>query len=189
MTAPENPYQPPQAEIEARQFKVGPGFFSYDKAAPVTCTGGTISLSDGYLRLAYVPTRFLVLTLKIYAVLTVLLIPFLQIQGAAGLALYVIIYSIFCVARTSKVQFELAEESLVVDRRRKCIGVLKTQRGERCFLGVTTSLLAIDAIMKHLPNHVEVKIVMRSKLKYHLTALLIWVAGLLGGAAFHQAVF
>ena len=173
----DNPYSSPEAEIVAHEINLRGGYFASGDAHPLHCTSATLSKSGGSLRLAFVPPRCLPAALVIYAALTALMIPFSVVMGVVGLVVYLLVYSMFCVAKIRNVEFSLEDETFILDRQRRRLGLCKRLGGKDYFLGLSTKGELADHIVELLPSVTEGRIKKRGRWKYHLTAVLIWFGG------------
>lgn len=173
----DNPYSAPEAEIIAQEIKLRGGYFAVGGTDPLQCSNALLSRSGGYLRLAYIPAWCLPISLILHATLTVLMIPFLPTWTGLGFLFYIFIYSAFCVTKIRNVEFDLEEETFILDRRRKRLGLQKRLDGRSYFLGLFTKGVILEEVVDALPSFVEGEIKTRSKMNVHLFALLIWIVG------------
>ena len=180
-----NPYQTPKVTQKIDEKNIKGGFFSDGSAVPLDCRGAWISIDKRYLRFKYLPAKSRNMVLIIFCVAVVLLIPFAALGGLGAIILYAIIHSVILVKNISKVEFSLDDEILLVDEKRRIIGIRKIQNGKPVFLGSKVPQAMLVRILDEIPC-LDADLSKGSRLKYQAIAVSVWLAGMTAGVVVAQ---
>ena len=83
-------------------------------------------------------------------------------------------------SKASKIEFSLVDERLLVDSKRRIIGIRKIQDGDPILLGTKVPQLILDQIVANY-DYTEEPIKKGSRFVYQLIALSVWLGGLIAG--------
>ena len=175
-----NPYESPGVQDVDDEKNVKGGFYATSEAKAVECLGAWISMNKSYLRVKYLSRKSRNLVLIIFCIAVVLLIPFAALGGLGAIILYAIINTIVRSSKASKIEFSLVDERLLVDSKRRIIGIRKIQDGDPILLGTKVPQLILDQIVANY-DYTEEPIKKGSRFVYQLIALSVWLWGLIAG--------
>ena len=148
----DNPYETPKVQEVDDEKNVKGGFFTSEDAMAVECLGAWISLNKRYLRVKYLPQKSRKIVLIIFCIAVVLLIPFASIGALEALILFAIINTIIRVKDSSKIEFLLDEENLLIDRAKRTIGIRKEKNGKTILIGTKVPYEIQERLVRSEPN-------------------------------------
>jgi len=179
-----NPYNSPQAAesvIAKDQKKVVGGFFQTEGANAVQCFKGELSADAGYLDIKYITPKTRKKALVIFCILSILfcLISAIFLGISLGGMGYVIIYILSnTIAMTSKgkqVRLNFDENELLVDKKRKAIGVKYTDGDNQYFIATKIRKPLMNSLLEKV-EHTETTIKKGSQAGHVMTAMIVIVA-------------
>ena len=156
------------------------GVFSNRKATPLECRKASISIDKRYFRVQYLPPKARNIVIKIFCIAVALLTPFGILGSLGAIILYALIDSVVFETCSSKVEFSLDDENLLVDQNRGIIGIQKIKKGIPVFMGAKAPEEILSRILDRIP-HSNADLYKASRLKYIAIAVTVWLAGLLVG--------
>ena len=175
-----DPYTPPKTQEIDDEKNIKGGFFTSNNSNALDCMGAWISIHKRYIRFKYLPAKSRTLVLKIFCVVVVLLIPLSVLGGLGAIIVYAIINSVIRSMHGSKVEFMIDDEELLIDTRRRTIGLRQVQNMKPVFLGSKVPKNLLNKLKENF-DYTETTIKKGSKLVYQFIAVGVWLVGLILG--------
>jgi len=157
------------------------GPFQVGGAYPLTTSFGDICTATNSFNIGYSPKWVLEVSLAASFVISMILavcgLPF------SVLLFFIIPYLILCTTALRKVSFDLNEEVVLFDEKRKLIALKLLQKGKPVSLGFSVKGDGFDSLISLLPKTEATSIKKSSRLKYFLLLCLFAVVlNMLGNA-------
>jgi len=179
-----DPYTPPKTQEIDDEKNIKGGFFASNDSNALDCMGAWISINKRYIRFKYLPAKSRNLVLIIFCVAVVLLIPFSALGGLGAIIVYAIINSVIRSMHGSKVEFSIDDEELLIDTRRRTIGLRQIQNMKPVFLGSKVPKDVLNTLKEDF-SYTETTIKKGRKLGYQSIAVGVWIVGFILGILIH----
>lgn len=184
-----NPYDAPQAQQANDEIQLTKrSFFAPAGVKALDCSMGKWSPSVGYLETSYVSAKVQRNVVIIFCVVMIGIVPFALVGGMGGIILYVLLMLVAKLGFATKVRFNLKDEDLLVDKKRKVLGVKTLHKESDAFVSVKMKAKDLEALLSDY-EHTEVALKKGSNFLYGFIMVVVWIACLVTAFYLHTDLF
>jgi len=184
-----NPYDAPQAQQANDEINLKKrSFFAPAGVKALDCSMGRLSPSMGYLETSYVSDKVQRNVVIIFCVIMIGSVPFALVGGMGGIILYVLLMLVAKLGFATKVRFNLKSDELLVDKKRKVLGVKTVHKKSDAFVSVKMKAKDLDALLNDY-EYTEVVLKKGSNFLYGLIMIVVWIACLVTTFYLHTNLF
>jgi len=170
-----NPYNAPQTQQANDEINLKKrSFFAPTGVKALDCSMGRLSSSMGYFETSYVSSKVHRNVVIIFCLVMIGLTPFALVGGMGGVILYVLLSVVAKLAFATKVSCNLKEDELLVDKKRKVLGVKTVHGGSDAFVSVKMKADDLEAVISDY-EYTEIVLKKGSNFLYGFIMILVWI--------------
>jgi len=171
-----NPYDAPQTQQANDEITLKKrSFFAPAGVKALDCSMGKLSPSMGYFETSYVSSKVHRNVVIIFCLVMIGLIPFASVGGMGGVILYVLLSLVAKLAFATKIRCNMKDDELLVDKKRKVLGMKTVHKGSDAFVSVKMKADDLKTIISNY-EHTEIVLKKGSNFLYGFIMIIVWIA-------------